>query len=340
MKKITYLIGAGASANALPVVKKIPEQIRFLIKILRNDEYRLSDEYFNRLSSNNFKTQYQYQIQLIDDFNWLIEQCESHASIDTFAKKLSIKNDSLNLLKLKVLTSVFFSFKQSYGKPDPRYDAFFASILDSIHSLPENIRILSWNYDSQFEIAFSEFLDDKEISASESWLGVKSKKIHSESENEFGIFKLNGTAICFEKEDYGQQLLRLIEEPKFELGKKTIEKIVESYALAISGRFKPALSFSWEPDLTEKKYSVLDEAIRATHDTEVLVIIGYSFPFFNRKVDKQLLNSMGHLKQIYFQSPDANKFLDRIKGIFKNSNFIEIEPLTEDLDQFFLPFEL
>ncbi len=85
----------------------------------------------------------------------LKEESYKHSSIDTFAKKLYSKNDS-NLKKLKYILSCFFLYEQTLNF-DNRYDSFFASILESHTEIPENLKIISWNYDSKLEIAFSDF---------------------------------------------------------------------------------------------------------------------------------------------------------------------------------------
>lgn len=73
--------------------------------------------------------------------------------------------------------------------------------------------------------------------------------------------------------------------------------------------------------------------------TEILVIIGYSFPTFNRDIDRGLLSSATKLEKIYYQAPknDVDGLIQRLKGI--NPKEIEVIPHT-DLNQFFIPYEL
>ena len=114
MNKITYLFGAGASCNALPIVKEIPERIKSLIQILRSRNLMLDDK--STFDGHGFQSQDSqrvFQLKLIDDLNWLLSESGSHSSVDTFAKKLTIRKKFDELEKLKRVLSVFFIFEQA-----------------------------------------------------------------------------------------------------------------------------------------------------------------------------------------------------------------------------------
>lgn len=155
--KITYLFGAGASKQCLPIVEEIPDRIKAVIELLKKDENSLSDtEKYENINATVSKKE--IQEQLIQDLEWLLEHSGNHASIDTFAKKLSIKGQKSDLKKLKDAFSSYLMIEQLISKVDKRYDAFYASLLKyGPSSFPDHIRILSWNYDSQFEISYSEY---------------------------------------------------------------------------------------------------------------------------------------------------------------------------------------
>jgi hypothetical protein len=70
-----------------------------------------------------------------------------------------------------------------------------------------------------------------------------------------------------------------------------------------------------------------------------LVVIGYSFPFFNRLVDRRILN-MPDLKKIYFQAPISG--IENIIQSFKSIRKLPIEGYEKitETEQFFLPPEL
>ena len=109
MNKITYLFGAGASKHALPIVNEIPDRLIKLIELIETDEFKLDDSStFTDLNLSNSKTKNDYQKELIASLKWMLQESKNHASIDTFAKKLSIKRDMQSLKRLKIAMSVFF----------------------------------------------------------------------------------------------------------------------------------------------------------------------------------------------------------------------------------------
>ena len=72
--------------------------------------------------------------------------------------------------------------------------------------------------------------------------------------------------------------------------------------------------------------------------TEVLIIIGYSFPTFNDEVDKKLMNALKQskkLRMIYYQDPKASEELLYTRfGIVK-----EKIKIVKDVTQFILPLD-
>jgi hypothetical protein len=337
MSKITYLFGAGASCKALPIVKGIPDRLQHLISLLESEQMLLSnEEHFLDISDIEKKpqnTKQKYQIDLIDNLRWLQQESKRHASIDTFAKKLTIKGDTDELEKLKIGLSVFFTFEQVQNPIDPRYDTFFASILNSDKKLPNNMRILSWNYDYQFEIALSEYINfQNEITAAKSFLRENSKNRQYIGGDEFGMFKLNGTTHFY---DYYGNIKAYSNSFKREIDSDLIEEITRNYAFIKEPHgCKSALSFAWEPDEQQNIQYTINETV----ETKILVIIGYSFPFFNREIDKKLFESM-NIQKVYVQDPNANAIIERFKatkGLVRGIDFISID----DTEQFFLPHEL
>ncbi len=103
------------------------------------------------------------------------------------------------------------------------------------------------------------------------------------------------------------------------------------------------LKFAWEnlnPDYSLKKDDCLEKALLIAERTQILVIIGYSFPGFNREIDKKIFNKMLGLKKIYIQSPNA----ESIEKIIQSDLIIEGRPqvVYDDLgywDQFHIPSE-
>jgi len=107
------------------------------------------------------------------------------------------------------------------------------------------------------------------------------------------------------------------------------------------------LNFAWEnsPNFINKYPTYtnhLNLAVEKARETEILVIIGYSFPIFNRESDKKMVNSMVNLKKVYIQDYNAKQ----IESILINSlglsakKEINFQLEEKNLGQFMIPFEL
>lgn len=150
---ITYLLGAGASYYALPVVNQISDKLQHfeneLGTFLDPNEQR-GKHFINTYGHLNIAGEKSPAIstvlnELKEDVAWLRKENAKHYSIDTLARKLYLKQDFKTLLKLKVILANFFAYLQNMSF-DYRYDSFFASILEEQNNLPPNIKIASWNY--------------------------------------------------------------------------------------------------------------------------------------------------------------------------------------------------
>lgn len=262
---ITYLLGAGASYQALPTVNKIPESLEEVISKISAITLPAADKYTKiqpkAISAN------QYKEFLADDLKWLSEASKHHASIDTFAKKLYLNGQQSELLKLKNALSAYFALLQAIKLTDKRYDSFYASIL-SKHMLdfPSNIRILSWNYDTQLEKSYKQFSKNAQD------VFVASKFQRYTLDKGFNIFKINGTA-AFRHMQYNDNYYYC--DLAKEFNADSLDQVVFSYSRCrqLSDSYYSALSFAWEHD------GFIDNIIPHIEDTQILVVIGYSFPF-------------------------------------------------------------
>lgn len=333
------MFGAGASKNALPIVKEIPERIKNLIEVL-NSTVLFLDENAKFDVGNSSKSKREYQLQLIDDLNWLLTESGRHSSVDTFAKKLTIRRRFNELEKLKRVLSIFFIFEQAQKPPDDRYDTFYASIINSSGRLPENIRIISWNYDYQFELAYSEYSGLTNIGKNQERLNVKQKTGVLIGHNQgFGIYKLNGTTEVFASQQYRQ--FAYVDEISVKIDMEFVETIIRNFAAIINSKnLKSTISFAWEPEeFPGVGKSFIDSVIDDLKDSIALVVIGYSFPFFNREIDRKILGSMTQLRKVYFQSPEADSLKQRFKAIRFDVRSDDLVGMT-DVKQFLLPDEL
>lgn len=354
MGRIVYLLGAGASfgergpggvksydlvkrqgsqnleflgktcpdiVSGLPVISELPQRIDYVVSRVWTELNSIRDGDMSRLAFGH----------LAENLEWMQQASSKHATIDTFAKKLWVTHKEDDYYRLKHSMSVYFMLEQMLGKPDPRYDAFFAAILgNAIDDLPNDVSIVSWNYDCQIELAFADYLGQRDLNAIHRHLNISAKNLMDRTnvDCKFNILKLNGTALLYDTDN--QSLL----DPFYQRGYKT-----ELGYMATLPYGKPnirnLLSFAWEgPDDTfeaRMRYCMAD--------AEVLVVIGYSFPFFNRMVDKRIFMCMPKLRKVYIQDLNPDNIQESVMNLLEKTHRVQIEK-RDNLNQFFLPPEL
>jgi hypothetical protein len=116
--------------------------------------------------------------------------------------------------------------------------------------------------------------------------------------------------------------------------------MTKQYTNAIYGQNQhpTTLSFAWESDIYGDD-DIVKISIDTTQNTDILVVIGYSFSFFNCEVDRKIIGSMANLKKVYFQFPNAEIFKERFEAIRDDLTGVALVT-KKDIGQFFLPNEL
>lgn len=374
MSKVVYLMGAGASRGkrekdsngkdipgriieGLPIVDEIPMRLERVKELFEQPVFDEKDTVKNG-STHASRLCRVCQKELTDDFHWLIENTKKHATIDTFAKKLFITGQTKDYSKLKRLLSVFFKVEQLINLPDHRYDSFLASVVQANSRgklrISEDITILTWNYDSQFEIAYLGYLSNGKYEEKINFPSDLGIDIHStvsdfvkpasnQDDGERQIFKLNGSAAFHTEYSMAHYYL----QHHGQLDDSMIRSILKIYAVPYykNGEAKQSmLNFSWDKeDEYESKINYKAKIEKAISDAESLVVIGYTFPFFNRETDTLLFSKMRALEHIYIQDPCAGEIKESVINVLQriNSDFPKdrIIPKT-NVGQFFLPPEL
>jgi len=356
MSKIVYLMGAGASrgirtydaphqypfttdeiVEGLPIVSELYGRLNNTYNLI-TDLSSTEKQYFTQ--DGIPYTSEQAKESLLKDIAWLRDETRRHATIDTFAKKLYLTRKSNDYQKVKLILSIFFVIEQLIGKADSRYDTFLASILDKRLEIPDNIKILTWNYDRQFEFVYREYTEDRYINAiNSSQLGVFDFRRNEILNNKWSIYKINGTA------DFDIPLQYALSDEQ-SLSPKSLDYILEQYAKSVysSGIVvnNSRLYFAWEnQDHTKELFT---RAAQDIQDANILIVIGYTFPFFNRETDRFLFKNMPNLKKIYIQDPNAEQLKQNIQPVLSPEQDAvalgnHIITIT-NCNQFFLPPEL
>ncbi|WP_304235735.1 hypothetical protein [Jiulongibacter sediminis] len=334
----TFYIGAGASANALPVINSIPEKIKLLLEKIKSLQNQFVDSVILEGTENtNERAAFK---KFISELENLRDKSHEHHTIDTYAKKLWLNGNYNELDRLKISLSLYLSCEQILNGCDYRYDFFWASILNrDSNSLPKNLKIISWNYDLQFEISFDYFQGQNlsgGIDQPIRKLNVRSKHTKGENDvNKFSMYKINGSASYFQRSGFWNYTFG--DPSRSLIDKRTVLKLISDLISQENRDVTCGLSYSWEEDFAEVK--VIDKAVEGTVETDTLVIIGYSFPFFNRDADKKILTSMTNLKKVYIQSKEPKSIKERVMAIrpdLKSEDVIEIINLNE----FYIPNDI
>lgn len=355
MSKIIYYIGAGASYGnknkrelldegtederllvheGLPVVNEIAKSLVAFQEAVRNVDIIESKTYtfMGRYATDGTKVNYT-RSRLLEDIKELHKATKEHSTIDTYAKKLYLTKQVRQLKKLKNVLATFFIWIQLESKTDQRYDTFLANILQMNNlSLPLNISIISWNYDSQFELAYKNYSNNN--------LPIYDKlgeNLVPNNQNSGLIFKLNGSANFgdFNMVDY---ILNHREK-----GVHPLVQLIEYYGnleadtTELGFELHSHLSFAWES--TERQKEMIATINQITSDTEAVVVIGYSFPYFNREIDRAIFSKVPTLKTIYIQDPNPESVEPSLRAVLDENTNVKIE-YQKDCTQFYLPREL
>jgi hypothetical protein len=337
-EKITYLLGAGASAQVLPLIRPNSESGNVGLSVaLENFIF----EYKGKIKANSKWNDVELG-KLAD----IVKKCKTFGTPDLAAKNYLEIGDQANYLMLKLLLSHYFQDKQDSPNVtgsgyegqnlDPRVVPFLTTISNK-GKLPEGMKIISWNYDTQLEMG-----------------AVKLRPVGgtmNDFSTQFHVWPHNKTDAHQVDKDYFLLHLNGIcgsLYSEFHLG------IGNPFPFDFTRPSDTLLSFAWEDDRSFKKELFTEKRIELAKKmiakTTILVVIGYSFPFFNRKIDAELFSAMKNsLRKIYFQDPKLNgQFLYSQFGLHKDSRdlmgdpggkIVEIEHIA-DKSQYYVPFEL
>jgi hypothetical protein len=355
-KHITYLFGAGTSYAAMPVVSEINQDILLMDLAVRENPRAIGalQPFSNWLQG--FSENLPEFLKVESVANVIIGEANRFQSIDTYAKWLFHTKQDEKLDALRILVNAYFCIRHYLSAPyetikqatlnnhyggtaeqkfratwenDMRFDSLYASLLRGTESnLPDDVSFLTWNYDLLFEYAHARFQDPGEHP-------MKSKTLGSAP-----IMHLNGHASIVNPDDL------LLET--FDGGTGTYTAINPTFF--DFENHSTSIQYAWEMT-QEQKQQLKSTLTKTTH----LVVIGYSFPVFNREIDRQILAAT-NLRKIYIQDlPEALPGIEnRVRALLGNrvKPQTQINPITKigkepihietinTVDQFHIPFEL
>jgi hypothetical protein len=351
MRKVTYYLGAGASYNALPIQNELCYKMKKVGMMLLN---HLPINYNTKEVESHIKDPNDSVTTLAHDLIYFADRGLQFGTIDTYARKLSIINESLLLARLKTSINAFFiiyqslseslhqylqadsaKFKGQASQIDRRYYSLLSTMLDWHKTegvnFVKNVQFITWNYDLQLELAFNAFTSlglneiDKHFSKLNTPKGTNQQKIiHMNGYSGFGKSK-NELDICLIKLnsiDSAEQI-----RPFVANWGNNHRELMESLSSNIQ--------FAWERTNTEEATNIrIKYAKEFINKTESLIIIGYSFPAFNRQIDTEILKSLsGTSPSILYCDPSAT--LAKITPVL-DQNLIQRVKIINDIESGFI----
>lgn len=345
---VTFFTGAGASYNACPIWNEQGEKMLQLAQEILNEGSFPEFPPPRKLTSDSDL--------LIYEIGYFGEKAIKYGTIDTYAKKLSLNiNDNKELQHLKLAVSAFFTLWHlmddslnlkkrfdsknqivDFTEIDHRYIALLAAIIEGNDGnsikIKENIKFVTWNYDLQIEQAFKVF-----VGYDIKWDNLsKQLKFRQIDENK-QVCHLNGYHGFYNYHNND----KIMEESFFDRTQsKDIHEILKVIEFAYRENSRAGLNFSghinyaWENNNIAA--STRNTAKKIFAETDILVIIGYSFPNFNKEIDKMLFKEIKKNTTIYYQDPKAS--VDFLKHLVTAKD-VKIEYLTDKSESFHLPYE-
>jgi hypothetical protein len=334
LPKITYLFGAGASAQVLPMIKGLPERIKF-VKDFIEKNYVFSDDEIYEINAVKFKKN-DAKDYLLQGLSKLYTYSHNHSTLDTYAKKLHITRYSSELNELCFFLAVYFNIEQKVVGIDPRYDTFLVSLFNSnSYQFPSNLKFLSWNYDLQMELAHEKINNRGSFDVS---FDLFNNQTSDFEKGKFISVKINGSC-NFRDSHRLYPIISNILNPECKPDDLDFALKFGYSQIKLRNRFYSGntnINFAWYAN-----NSMLDKVSECYSDTNILIVIGYSFPFFNRVVDRRIIRAMSNLKKIYVQDCNPENIRSRFLSILPDweKNDVKIIPVS-DISEFFLPPEL
>ena len=333
--KISYLLGAGASAKTVPVVAQFPVKMREISREMLD----FINKYPEKKDNDQLK-------KLRSDLDILAEKSEEFTSLDTYANYL-YKNEikeEISFNRLKIVTSLFLIIIQAKYGVDSRVNHFLTKTIRRQDPRPAYLNgifnIITWNYDIQIALALkdhyfsnSSLLDLLNVLNSYPCSG--NSRIGDEGI--INVLHLNG--ICGLVTEYTNtskffQLFSNIHGKKMDEVYEYISQIIHDQSL-LNTNFLNYFTFNWEfrPQYTE----YLNKAVDILSNSETIVVIGYSFPEDNWNTfdEKWLSKFKDNGKKLVIQ--DVQPSEDLIE-YFSNSD-IELK-IKKDVNRYFIHDEI
>jgi len=298
----------------------------------------------------------------------------SQLSPDTYGKSLKISGRNEAYENFKWELSSFINFFDCICFHDVRYPNLLTNLIEfETGRIPANINFLSYNFDAAPEKSYYNLISESDIETTN--INVIRKKYGivvspaniSDVDVSASVWlKLHGYAGELIKSGATESLLE-VGEPDFtdfdhmfltnphyytelEVENNVEKKRIHAFDTwaqvlntGMSKQIKSNLRFAWDIDNNDALISL---ACQKLETTNVLIVVGYTFPPFNQKNDFKLLAALcvGGFDRVVIQLPNSygQEVRQRILQMFKNLNMKNLEDQIEivpDCSSFHIPVE-
>jgi hypothetical protein len=298
MNEITYIFGAGASYQAMPLVANFSQRFNVYLSFL------------NDITSEK---------EFLEANNSFLLNVSEHLSFDTYFKKLFHQNEEHEIDKNKRILLYYLIFEnlcpigiyRGYARQqclekkfrnDPRYDSMIASLLLPLKGSRElfiKINLITWNYDLGLMTAIRNFL----FSGTD--IPTLIKKYNTrinvfEFSSQLTLIHLNGFVFHNNFNDLSKVEMH------------DLKILFASFVRSFKDRAKEdvkynfnKLTFAWESgDPREKLSDSMKFSIDGINNSQSVIITGYSFPLYNRLYDQLLIDKEKlNRKNVFIRDP-------------------------------------
>lgn len=342
-KELTYILGAGASYESIPLVKNFPRRFMFFVDSMQK---LTTHQDVAQIDKDNVKKLHNYSFEFY-------KEIASHQSFDTFFKKLYHTEEIFRINLFKKVLNIYFLWENvtiekgnssgnvhnpeqegdfiKQSRVDKRYDALIAGLLKPQKGNPQSyckVNFITWNYDLNLLMSLKNYFSPN------STIGEFINSINQKD----GIWKLGDdfTVINMNGFFYRNELNSLRNLENVKINEMIFSIISEDY---FNDTFidddSNLIKFAWESDNTQA-----DIAREKINKSENIVVIGYTFPLYNRFVDLKIIPTKSLYPSeigIHIQDIDAKKrvesFIDNFKMRLKANEIYSIE----DCNYFYIP---
>ena len=354
-KELTYILGAGASFQSIPIVKTFSS--RFNDFLLWIDRDIIKDNGFSADVKQKFGILYELGNDLHKSF-------ESHQSFDTYFKKLFHTGQKDKISEGKKVLNLYFIWEHlslPVVKPekydeyafwkessiDKRYDALIAGLLRPIPDQKEpycKVNFITWNYDLNLLMSLKNYFSPN-ATITDFFNQINKNNGLWQVEEKITVINMNGFFYCSYFNDLESLQRRNIHDIIYSKIKNQnyfdslITNNLHEYTANNVDTDAELIKFAWEK--SELSHLIAKDKI---DESKNIVIIGYTFPLYNRLVDLSYLEqSVISNRSIFVQDPKADTIRQNLLDYYQLNDNDSLErslKAVKDCDSFYIPSDI